>query len=143
MSRHDRWMELAIEIAKANDNKQHKHGAVLVANGRVLAVGLNTERRGFFPSRHAEWHAIREHLDSKGILYVARIRKNGTIGPSKPCTYCMNQLVNYSQVRDVFYTVDAPDWLNWDYNKIYLPHLRKGVQSCQNQDTLMNCQTDQ
>lgn len=102
--RHERWMDLAIELARKNPNRRHKHGAVLVANGRVLSLGLNTERDGGFPSRHAEWHAIREHLSHRATLYVARISKAGLVSNSCPCGACMNMLVNFSQVKEVFYT---------------------------------------
>src|SRR5215207_9831443 len=104
MARHDRGLNLAIELAKKNPNSQHKHGAVYVCGGSVLSVGLNTERKGFFMSRHAEWHAIREHLDRRGTLYVARFKRSGVIGNSEPCNHCMNQLLNYSRAREVLFT---------------------------------------
>jgi tRNA(Arg) A34 adenosine deaminase TadA len=102
--RHDRWMNLAIEVARANPNTRHKHGAILVKAGSVLAVGLNTEREGGFPSRHAEWHAVREHLDDRATLYVARITRGGEIAYSKPCKDCQRTLRLYTKVKEVFYT---------------------------------------
>ena len=104
--RHQRWLELAIEIAKKNDNIQHKHGAVLVCSGRVLSVGWNTERRGYYPSRHAEWHAVRDHLDDKATLYVARVTKSGHIANSSPCCRCMEQLMHYTKVKEVWFTLE-------------------------------------
>lgn len=105
--RHERWLELAIQVARANPNERHKHGAVLVKGGSVLAVGLNTERAGFYPSRHAEWHAIREHLDAKAVLYVARVMRNGEVANSEPCSQCKHQIIHYSNVVEVYYTYDS------------------------------------
>lgn len=102
--RHDRWLELAIELARKNPNTRHKHGAVLVQSGRVLAVGLNTERAAFYPSRHAEWHAVREHTTARATLYVARVMRNGAIGYSEPCQECMKMLMVFTNVKQVFFT---------------------------------------
>ncbi len=103
--RHDRWLALAIELARKNPNQRHKHGAVLVRGGSVLSVGLNTERAGCYPSRHAEWHAVREHLDDKADLYVARVMRSGEIAYSEPCTVCAKTLLTYANVRTVYYSL--------------------------------------
>lgn len=105
-------MALAIEVARANPNIRHKHAAILVKGGSVLAVGLNTEREGGFPSRHAEWHAVREHLDDRATLYVARITRAGEISTSYPCNDCMRTLSLYTKVREVFYTTCNKDFKN-------------------------------
>jgi tRNA(Arg) A34 adenosine deaminase TadA len=120
--RHDRWLDLAIELARKNPNTRHKHGAVLVQSGRVLAVGLNTERAAFYPSRHAEWHAVREHLDSKADLYVARIMRNGTVAYSEPCAECTKQLTYYTKVRNVYYTDQS---IGLDYSILDLARFRR------------------
>lgn len=104
--RHDRWLELAIELARKNPNERHKHGAVLVQSGRVLAIGLNTERAAFYPSRHAEWHAVREHTTARATLYVARVMRCGKIAYSAPCDTCTQMLLNFTNVKEVYYTVD-------------------------------------
>lgn len=105
--RHERWLDLAIKLATKNPNQQHKHGAVFVSSGRVLAIGLNTERKGFYPSRHAEWDAVREHLDCRGTLYVARVyRGTNGVALSKPCGMCEAALSAYSKVTKVIYTTE-------------------------------------
>lgn len=125
--RHERWLDLAVKIASKNPNVKHKHGAVLVSSGRVLAVGLNTERRGFYPSRHAEWDAVRNHLDSRGTLYVARVYcKTGNPAMSKPCDMCQNTLVNYAKIDTVVFTtghhngmmtIDLKSWREKSHNQ--------------------------
>lgn len=102
--RHEKWLNLAIELARKNPNERHKHGAVLVRSGSVLAVGLNTERAGCYPSRHAEWHAVREHTEAKADLYVARIMRSGEVAYSEPCDICSKMLFTFTNVRQVFFT---------------------------------------
>lgn len=124
--RHDRWLDLAIKLAEKNPNNKHKHGAVFVSSGRVLAVGLNTERKGFYPSRHAEWDAVREHLNSRGTLYVARVYcKTSEIAYSKPCDKCLNTLLDYTKVQKVFYTSCGNDLYGDMYGEINLTQERQ------------------
>lgn len=109
--RHYKWIQAAIKLAQANPNPKHKHAAILVASGRVLSFGLNSERAAFYPSRHAEWAAVREHLDSKGVLYVARVNKAGEACSSAPCSLCLNTLVHYTNIKAVAFTLSlgVPD----------------------------------
>lgn len=109
-----RRLNRAINLAKIGACKK-KHGAVLVAGGRVMSVGINTNRNDpaiigdaqLNYSVHAEAAAIRAlgHPVKNGIMYVARVDKRGNPKMSKPCIKCQELLRKYG-VKKVVYTVD-------------------------------------
>ena len=111
-------MNQAIKLAHKSTQPQ-RHGCIIVRNGNVISRGYNkliNHPRIFgedaeevikaHAGRHAEAEAIRRIKNPEGaILYVARVRKRGEIGMSKPCKRCQ-QLIDEVGIKRVVYTED-------------------------------------
>lgn len=96
-----------------------KHAAACFKGGRLLSVGVNKNTapgRQWIDdmpcSEHAEVAAIRQLKNTAGVtLYVARVRKDGSSGFSRPCVNCQKYIAA-SGIKKVIYTDDktfAPD----------------------------------
>ena len=114
-NRDKQMLSRAVEIAKQSTMKQ-KHGALIYKAGKVLAVGVNSQRN-FHPTMeidladytyHAELSAYRAlgvpHLFSgEGTtLYIARVNRRGTPVMSAPCEGCLWFILNHGIKRVVF-----------------------------------------
>ena len=81
-------------------HKQHKLVAFLMRSGNIVAVGCNHSHR------HAETDVLEKakHHGTEGTtLVIFRVRKNGSIGMSMPCSDCMRQLVE-AGIRNIVYS---------------------------------------
>lgn len=94
------YMKMAIREALKARHKQHGHGAVLLKGGKPVAVAHNHSHV------HAE-HAVinRAHrVGTEGAtIVVIRVRKDGTIGMSKPCDKCVSRLIS-AGIKKVIYS---------------------------------------
>ena len=94
---------------------RNRHGAIITMGGRIMAVGVNSERNNprigyeIDPvdlSTHAEIAALRAlNGQAKGAkVYIARWRhRSNEIGLSRPCENCYNALVD-AGVKEIIYT---------------------------------------
>lgn len=107
-------MNLARSLA-SRSAQRHKHGAVVVKSGRVLAMGFNKRRNHPLicnPGRHkldsgfhAEIDAIKKVADPRGaVVFVARVNRRGQDRLSKPCPVCAKELSRLG-VKKIIYTV--------------------------------------
>jgi pyrimidine deaminase RibD-like protein len=96
-------------------------GACLTRGGRLLATGINRYigtnhiARAFhkWPTIHAEVAALAKLADAKGcILYVYRVKKDGSPGLARPCVSCLAALRKYGVKRVVYSINDAPYWFS-------------------------------
>ena len=60
------------------------------------------------PSGHAEARCSKK-ADKHSVAYVARVRKDGSLGCARPCKSCRIQLRSRG-VMDVFFTVGENQW---------------------------------
>ena len=82
-----RFMLLAINQAKTGDAP---FGAIIVRDGKVLALGKNTTKRDADPTAHAEMMAIRSFLQG----HEPQDFKDATIYASgEPCPMCMGAII--------------------------------------------------
>ena len=105
-------LDIAFEIARANPTKFQKMGAVITYKGKVIAVGLNSNKSHPMQKKygknsksiflHAEIDAIKNGLrnhkkeDFKNFeIHVARCMKNGLPGMAKPCRGCQKAIDEY------------------------------------------------
>ncbi len=105
---------LALKAAKTS-SERFKVGAVALSGGRVVGVACNKGRN--HPTiledddikRQASTCAERRLLailgdKAKGaVIYVARAKKDGDFGLSKPCDRCI-EMLNQAQVKKVVYS---------------------------------------
>lgn len=112
------FLELAVRMAETSD-VVNKHGAVIVKNSRVLALGVNKWRNpGYYNGRtvgqedwqdiltvHAEADALSRVSDPDGCeIYIARISQLGAKQLSRPCWRCMSKIES-AGIKRMIYTV--------------------------------------
>lgn len=109
------FLDLAVRLAESSD-VDLKHGAVVVKNGRVLALGQNKWRNKDLKqaddqwepilTTHAEMDALSRVPDAHGaVVYIGRIDDNGNRKFSRPCWRCMDAL-HKAGVKRVVYTTN-------------------------------------
>lgn len=96
--------ELAYREAKKAKGK-HKHAAIILANGKILAKACNN----YDNERHAEVRALKrvphEVKDLIDEIVVVRIRKSQRFGMSKPCKECQ-EAIKEANIKVVYYTTN-------------------------------------
>jgi deoxycytidylate deaminase len=108
----NRFLSLAIKLAKANPEPKWKLAAVTTSGGRILSVGLNVFMQNESPpgtiphgclGRHAEREALRFCNTVPRTIYVARVSKNFETRLARPCMECYTAILNKG-VRRIVYT---------------------------------------
>lgn len=97
--------EIAYREALKSTGK-HKHGAVVLSGGRILAKACNNYDNGC----HAEVRALKRVAhDAKSNmdeLIVVRARKSMKYGLSKPCPEC-KKAIQDANIKVVYYSTDG------------------------------------
>lgn len=112
------FLSLAKKMASLSTG-EYKLGSVLSKNGRMMSKGfnkydhMNSLAREFFKysTVHAEIDAlfkIERTMIPGCIMYVFRIRKDGSPGSSKPCLRCLNALKSLGVKRVVYSITEFP-----------------------------------
>lgn len=105
------YFKICERISRNSDHHQHKIGAVVVNNGKVLSQGFNkmkTDPNSPHPykSCHAEFVAIKA-LPKKDLknatIYVFRQQRDGQYANAKPCMSC-RKLIEASGIKKIIYT---------------------------------------
>ena len=88
------------------------HAALFFCNGRLLSYGENRPRgtNPVFPTVHAECDAMRKlpvagRRRKRLDLLVIRLNKGGSIGNSKPCWLCLEELKKLPSRGYILHTV--------------------------------------
>jgi tRNA(Arg) A34 adenosine deaminase TadA len=103
-----KFLSVATKLAFTSDNR-FRVGAIVVKSRRVLGGSSNITRRSPStpPNRfstHAEIAAIKVASDTDGAtLYVARLNSADTNAMAKPCSWCMQKIME-SGIDKVVYT---------------------------------------
>lgn len=110
--RHQRWINLCYRLAHKSKSPHYKHCAILVRGGRVVSIGINKLKSGYFADPLYElkgWHSEADCLLSTSkekvngsVLYVAGLSKANNPVNSKPCPYCQ-QFINKFDLKEVYY----------------------------------------
>lgn len=121
--RHEKYIDIALQIAKSNTNFRTKMAAIIVYQNRIVGVGLNNRKTHPLQDRfkknpmaiwiHAEIAAINNALRTispdklkRSIIYIARYHKDEiTQGLAKPCNGCWKALLTF-ELKKVIYTLD-------------------------------------
>lgn len=124
----NRYLDMAKEVSKQSNFKQHHLGAVVIYKGSLLASGCNSTKtspiawkynreRDFDPnangvvnSIHAEMAALNKikYLDidfSKVKLYIYREHKNGVKAIARPCPAC-RKMIRGMGIKEIWYTIE-------------------------------------
>lgn len=88
-------------------------GAIVFSrNSAVLDTTGNTGEPFCFAPCHAEWRLAKK-LDTGSTVYVARVKKDGTLAMARPCGDCERVLRSRKVVR-VYFTVSPVSYGVWD-----------------------------
>lgn len=107
------WLNTAAKIAE-NSNCRHRHGAIIVRGGSVISVGINQQKNhpSIVDADNTPWHcgdhaeiaALKRATNARGAtIYIARVRKDGKTGLSKPCSNCAKAL-DTAGIKKVYWT---------------------------------------
>lgn len=119
------FVELAKRVSVYSDCT-HKHGCVLVKNGKVINTAFNQNTFSSFADRFIkkEWYGTR-HAEISVVLgisrsnttgstiYVVRANRWGVFRNSKPCTMCEDTL-RFVGIKHIIYSIDN------DFQEIFL-----------------------
>ena len=105
MSRHDKWMQRAFELAKISEAQDEVPvGAVIVYQDKIIGEGCNQPISSDDPTAHAEIMALR---DAGGKIGNYRL-PNATIYVTlEPCTMCAGAII-HARLAKLVYAVDDP-----------------------------------
>lgn len=111
------FFRLAVKAAKFSEKKRYQLAAVLFIGNKPCSVGYNDFHKSHtligkinpLKRLHAEVDAVsnlKHNWDLKNAyLVVARIRKDGSLGMSKPCSICV-EVLKSKGINTVYYTTD-------------------------------------
>lgn len=106
-----RKLESAISLARrwiGRSGKAYSLAAVGVRSDGATVISVNGWNTDVEPKHHAEGRVIRK-LDVGSTIFVARIKKDGTVGMAKPCPACQN-ILKSRKVHEVHFTIDEESW---------------------------------
>ena len=97
---HEHFMRMALkEAQRAYDDDEVPVGAVIVADGRIIARGYNITERLNDPTAHAEMQAITSGTEFLGGKYLRDCTLYVTL---EPCPMCAGALY-WSQITRIVY----------------------------------------
>lgn len=100
-----KWMVRALEVArKAGAAGEVPVGAVVVADGKLVALGENVRQGGLDPLGHAEIIAIRAAAKKLGSRYLNGCSLYVTL---EPCAMCAGAIV-LARVERLIYAANDP-----------------------------------
>ena len=104
-------IELAAkEALKADDQRQHRIGAVGIRSDGVVVRAKNGPALNLAPQVHAETRLAKK-LDVGSVVFVARVSRLNKLVLAKPCPHCMRVLRSVGVRVVVFTTNDGIDSL--------------------------------
>jgi tRNA(Arg) A34 adenosine deaminase TadA len=112
-------LNLAGEIAiKRSDLRTFKLGAVGVRADGALVYARNESCE--VPNRraHAEYRLTKK-LDCGAVVYVSRIKADGSFGLARPCPSCLKCMIS-KRVSKVHYSISNDEFGTIDLSKKYI-----------------------
>ncbi len=99
------YFDIALQAAASkDDNRNFRIGAVAIRSDGVVVKSSNGPTPEPCRHSHAEAKLCRK-IDYGAIVYVIRLRRDGTIGMSKPCPDC-EKILRTRKVKKVYYTTN-------------------------------------
>ena len=106
-NKHVRLLQLATRVASRrgeDDIREYYLGAVAIRDDGAIVSSRNGPAKDVCPPCHAEARVLKK-AGAGAILYVARIRSDGSWALAMPCRTCM-KLIRRRKVKAVYYTVE-------------------------------------
>ena len=103
------YFSLAGNVAiNNNDIRTFRLGAVGIRSDGAIVMASNAPTEG--PDRivHAEYRLCQK-LDANAIVFVARIRRDGSYGTACPCFAC-RKILKSRRVKRVYYTINDSEY---------------------------------
>jgi tRNA(Arg) A34 adenosine deaminase TadA len=104
----------AIKAANKSSFK-HRMGAIILHKGKIISRGFNQGNKTHpngpsdrYYSLHAEIHAISLAKNKGDTLIVVRVKKDGKLALSKPCSGCM-EAIKAAGIKCIIYTDNKSD----------------------------------
>jgi tRNA(adenine34) deaminase len=105
MSKHDKWMQRAFELAKiAEAQDEVPVGAVIVYQDQIIGEGWNQPISSDDPTAHAEIMALRDAGEKIGNYRLPDATIYVTL---EPCTMCAGAII-HARLAKLVYAVDDP-----------------------------------
>lgn len=99
-------MRKAIEMAKDNISKGHgPFGAIIVKDGEILSLALNSVTQNNDPTAHAEVNAIRKACDKLGTFDLSGCELYSSC---EPCPMCLGAIY-WAQIDKLYYASSRQD----------------------------------
>ncbi|KAF7712941.1 Cytidine deaminase-like protein [Penicillium ucsense] len=99
-SKHAQWMKAALDMGeKALEHGETPVGCVLVHNDKIVGRGMNDTNRSMNGTRHAEFLAIAEFLQS---FPKSALQSTDLYVTVEPCIMCASALRQY-RIRSVYF----------------------------------------
>jgi len=107
------YLNLAAEVADLTTDIHRKAfvGAVAIRKDGVIVASRNSGIKDPFarcPSVHSEAKVLRK-AGYGSIIYVARVKRDGSLALAKPCDTCYYFLKSM-KVEAVYYTISNDEW---------------------------------
>jgi len=103
---------LARKIATKGDtpeaNRHYRIGAVGIRNDGAIVAASNTPQRNPEPKAHAEYRLVKK-LDWGSVVYVVRIRRDGTLALARPCRNCRGAM-RLRGVKRCYYSINDTEY---------------------------------
>lgn len=108
------YLNLAAEVADLTTDTHRKAfvGAVAIRRDGVIVSTRNAGIRNPLercPAAHAEARICRNKSGVGSIIYVARIKRDGSLALAKPCDTCFAYLKSMG-TEAVYYTISNTEW---------------------------------
>jgi len=110
-----------IEIAKALQPNTHNvktfHVTFILSKNKLLSIGINKPKTHPKTIKYSYCHSVGIHSELSAVLKLGkencsnytfvnvRLKKDGTVGSSKPCKGCQD-LLNQVGYKSIFFTTD-------------------------------------
>ncbi|OZB98169.1 deaminase [Paenibacillus sp. XY044] len=114
MSRHKKFIAFCLKKARKNRIDNYRLAATIIKGGRVIAVGVNSNKAGCLIDPLYENKGVHAELDAlcklsekqiKGsIMYVAGWSKANNMITSKPCPKCQEYMKKFD-LKAVYYSM--------------------------------------
>lgn len=99
-----KYFRLAKQIALKGNNRHYWLGAIGIRSDGAMVASNNIPNRCPEFYAHAEARLVRK-LDWGSIVYVVRVRKDGTFGLARPCKHCQ-MAMRLRGVKRCYYSIN-------------------------------------